>query len=209
MLKRQPSSLYSVGDLATSSTRNTDSSLHVRSRSTSRSSAPLLASQRGPFYTYRTITSSFNSSHSLFTSYPAHQHIPIHDPFQLSPHYFELAWWTMLRRSKRFIFGCICVSILVDSLLYGVVVPVLPKLLRDVGFVGTDDIDQVAGWLYSVYAVGLILANPLFGYLSDRHGNRMVPLHIGGVFLLTAILCFSFATSLSGLMLARFCQGNN
>ncbi|MDQ3403270.1 MAG: MFS transporter [Actinomycetota bacterium] len=105
------------------------------------------------------------------------------------------------RRSGTFAVAAVCVAMLVDMLLYSVVVPVLPVYARELG-ASTAAI----GLLFAVYAVGLVLATPILGMLSDRIGRRR-PMLVGSFGLVAATILFAMADSYSLLVTARFVQG--
>ncbi len=58
----------------------------------------------------------------------------------------------------------------------------------------------------TVYLLGVALANPFYGPLSDRFGRRPVLL-LGGVAFLAATLICAYAPSIDVLTLGRFAQG--
>jgi DHA1 family solute carrier family 18 vesicular amine transporter 1/2 len=60
--------------------------------------------------------------------------------------------------------------------------------------------------LYGVYAVSVLLVTPVFGYLSDRIGGRSTML-CGAALAVCAISLLGMASSLSLLLLGKFCQG--
>lgn len=62
------------------------------------------------------------------------------------------------------------------------------------------------GLLFSIYSVGLLIASPLFGALSDQIGRR-TPMIFGLLGLAASSLLFAFATSFWMLLAARICQG--
>lgn len=104
-------------------------------------------------------------------------------------------------RSRTFAVTAVCVAMLVDMLLYSVVVPVLPVYASQLG-ASTAAI----GLLFAVYAVGLVLATPFLGMLSDRIGRRR-PMLMGSVGLVFATILFAMAETYPLLVTARFVQG--
>lgn len=71
--------------------------------------------------------------------------------------------------SSRFIFA----TILLDALGIGLLIPILPDVIRRFG---TDPVfvNQYFGYFISVYALMQFLASPVLGSLSDRFGRRPV-----------------------------------
>lgn len=95
----------------------------------------------------------------------------------------------------------VCVAILVDMLVYSIMVPVLPIYAQELG-ASTAAI----GLLFAVYAVGLVLATPVLGMLSDRFGRRR-PMLIGSAGLVVSTVLFALAETFPLLVTARFVQG--
>jgi multidrug resistance protein len=89
----------------------------------------------------------------------------------------------------------------VDSLLYSVIVPVLP--------VYADQLDAsttAIGALYAMYAIGLVVAAPVLGRWSDRVGRRKaVLLGSAGIVVTTAL--YAVAGTFPLLVAARVLQG--
>jgi DHA1 family tetracycline resistance protein-like MFS transporter len=68
----------------------------------------------------------------------------------------------------------ILVVVLLDVLAFGIVLPVLPKLIE--GFVGgnTARAAMIFGWFGAVWALMQFVFSPILGSLSDRFGRRAV-----------------------------------
>ena len=66
--------------------------------------------------------------------------------------------------------GCGGLRLFLDFFLYGVVVPLTP-----LSPAGVNREDQL-GFLYGAYAVSVLLVTPLFGYVGDRVGGRIMML---------------------------------
>jgi DHA1 family solute carrier family 18 vesicular amine transporter 1/2 len=97
--------------------------------------------------------------------------------------------------------AAVCLGMLVDSLLYSVVVPVLPVYTAGLG-ASTIAI----GVLFASYAVGLVLATPLLAAFSDRRGRRR-PILLGSAALVVTTVLYAFADTYPLLLAARFLQG--
>jgi len=70
--------------------------------------------------------------------------------------------------------GFIFVTLLVDVTGFGVIIPVIPKLLSELMNVGIAEASSYGGWLLAAFAVMQFLCSPLIGNLSDQYGRRPV-----------------------------------
>jgi DHA1 family tetracycline resistance protein-like MFS transporter len=97
-------------------------------------------------------------------------------------------------------------AILIDSIGFGIVLPVLPALVVRLGHVDLAQATRIGGYLLAVYAVTHFFAGPVIGSLSDRFGRRRV--------LLVSLICFgtdyalmAAAPTLAWLYLGRAIAG--
>jgi DHA1 family solute carrier family 18 vesicular amine transporter 1/2 len=98
------------------------------------------------------------------------------------------------------VLGVVTFALFMDYLIYGLIVPLAPYSPA-----GEMSEDRLA-LLYSVYAVGVLAATPLFGYLGELLGYRR-PMILGAALSGTAIILFWLAPNLPLLLLARLFQG--
>jgi MFS transporter, DHA1 family, solute carrier family 18 (vesicular amine transporter), member 1/2 len=89
----------------------------------------------------------------------------------------------------------------VDTLLYYLLVPLLPRYARDLGLN-----PMKVGILFGSYAVALLLATFPVAILTDRHGRR-APMLWGLAGLAATTLLFAVSSHYWLLVLARFLQG--
>jgi MFS transporter, DHA1 family, tetracycline resistance protein len=107
---------------------------------------------------------------------------------------------------RRAAFTFIFITVLLDMLALGVVVPVLPKLILD--FVGGDAVRgaDYLGLFGTAWAVMQFVCSPIHGALSDRFGRRPIILlsnfGLGFDYILMAV-----APSLSWLLVGRIISG--
>lgn len=107
----------------------------------------------------------------------------------------------MAEHARRALLVVIVAGVCLDTLVYGLVVPMLPQLGAELGFG-----QMGAGVLLGSYAFGLCVATPLIGLGIRRWGYRL-PL-IGGIAGLTAVtFLFTMADSFAAMVIARTLQG--
>ncbi len=68
----------------------------------------------------------------------------------------------------------IFITLFLDVLGIGLVVPILPKLVEQLAGGGVDHASFIFGWLVGLYALMQFLFAPVIGNLSDRFGRRPV-----------------------------------
>jgi DHA1 family tetracycline resistance protein-like MFS transporter len=97
-------------------------------------------------------------------------------------------------------------AVLIDTIGFGIVMPVLPSLITSLGHVGIDDATRIAGYMLVAFALAQFVAGPVLGNLSDRFGRRPV--------LIASMLAFgidyalmALAPTLAWLFLGRFIAG--
>src|SRR4051812_35806686 len=74
------------------------------------------------------------------------------------------------RSAARFV----VLTLLIDAIGFGIVMPVLPGIVMKLGHVGLADATRIGGWLGVVYAGVQFLTGPLIGNLGDKFGRRPV-----------------------------------
>lgn len=98
------------------------------------------------------------------------------------------------------------VTIALDSVGLGIIVPVLPELLMELTGEGVGQAARYGGWLLMLYAGIQFLIAPVLGNLSDRFGRRPVLLASLFAFGLD-YLAMALAPSLAWLFVARAIAG--
>ena len=70
--------------------------------------------------------------------------------------------------------GFIFVTLLIDVMGFGVIIPVIPKLLQELigGDASMGTAATYGGWLISAYAIMQFFFAPIMGGLSDQFGRR-------------------------------------
>ena len=98
------------------------------------------------------------------------------------------------------------VTVLLDMVGFGLIIPVLPRLIEDVGHIGLGDAAVIGGWMFVAFSVAQFLFAPVMGALSDAFGRR--PLLLLAVFGLFVDYVFSaVAPTLAWLFVGRIIAG--
>ncbi|WP_370673713.1 TCR/Tet family MFS transporter [Pleomorphomonas sp. PLEO] len=64
------------------------------------------------------------------------------------------------------------VAVFLDVVGFGLIIPVLPRLIEEVGHTGLDGAARIGGWLFAAFSLAQFVFAPLAGALSDRFGRR-------------------------------------
>jgi MFS transporter, DHA1 family, tetracycline resistance protein len=96
--------------------------------------------------------------------------------------------------------------LLIDSIGFGIVLPVLPGLIVHLGKVSLPEATRIAGYMLVVYAVAQFFAGPVIGNLGDRFGRRPVLLFATIAFALD-YLFMAAAPTLAWLFVGRAIAG--
>ena len=97
-------------------------------------------------------------------------------------------------------------SVMIDSLCFGLVMPMMPDLLLDLGCKSISDAAFYGGILSAAFALMQFIFNPLIGNLSDRFGRRPILL-ASLVAMFFYYLIMSFANSIWILLVVRIICG--
>ncbi|KAM0792095.1 hypothetical protein ACM66B_004799 [Microbotryomycetes sp. NB124-2] len=108
------------------------------------------------------------------------------------------------RSSTWFIALTIWLGLVVDTAGYGLVVPVIPYRLQELGY---DSISSRTGWLVAAYAGGLVVSSPPVAYLGSLIRGKRIPLIISLLFMAGATILFMETTDYTVLVIARVLQG--
>lgn len=112
------------------------------------------------------------------------------------------------RSSTAFICITVGIGAFTDMFLYGLIVPVLPFMLKDRIDVPDSQIQSTISNLLAIYAFASCLASPIAGILADRlSSSRQLPFLLGLSLLLLSTILLAVGESVPVLALARFLQG--
>ncbi|MDA0979398.1 MAG: TCR/Tet family MFS transporter [Proteobacteria bacterium] len=108
--------------------------------------------------------------------------------------------------NRRFALTFIFTTALVDSIGFGIILPVTPLLFMEITGEGISAAAQYGGWLMFSFAVTQFFFAPVLGNLSDAYGRRKVLL---GSLLVLGInyMIMGFAQTLTLLFIGRLISG--
>lgn len=111
-----------------------------------------------------------------------------------------------MKSTKTAAVGFIFVTILIDVIGFGVIIPVIPELIRSLVGGTMSDAARYGGWLLFAYAIMQFFFSPVLGNLSDKYGRRPILLislfGFGVDYLFTA-----FAPTIFWLFIGRVIAG--
>jgi DHA1 family tetracycline resistance protein-like MFS transporter len=102
--------------------------------------------------------------------------------------------------------GFIFITLLIDVIGIGIIIPVIPKLITQVIHGNLSQASLYSGWLMFSFAIMQFIFSPILGSLSDKYGRRPI--------LLLALVGFgidniilAFAPTITWLFIARIIAG--
>ena len=100
----------------------------------------------------------------------------------------------------------VLITVFLDMVGFGLIMPVLPALIEQVGQMDLADAAYIGGWMFAAFSVAQFAFSPLMGNLSDRFGRR--PLLLLAIFGLGVDYLFSaVAPSIFWLVVGRVIAG--
>lgn len=107
-----------------------------------------------------------------------------------------------MKKSLAFIF----VTVLVDIIGIGIIIPVLPSLIESLNGEGLSEASKIGGWLIFSYAIMQFFCAPLLGALSDKFGRK--PILLISLFGLGIDYLFhAYAPTIAWLFVGRVLAG--
>ncbi|MEO6759311.1 MAG: TCR/Tet family MFS transporter [Saprospiraceae bacterium] len=111
-----------------------------------------------------------------------------------------------MAKSRQAAVGFIFVTLLIDVIGFGIIIPVLPKLIMHLTGAELAKAAQIGGWLGFTYLFMQFLFAPVFGGLSDQYGRR--PILLFSLFGFGMDYIFqAFAPTIGWLFLGRILAG--
>lgn len=112
----------------------------------------------------------------------------------------------MKQKNKQAAIGFIFITMLIDITGWGIIIPVIPKLIKELINGDISEAAKYGGWLTFAYAITQFIFAPIVGSLSDKFGRRPI--------LLLSLLGFSldylllaFAPTITWLFVGRILAG--
>jgi MFS transporter, DHA1 family, tetracycline resistance protein len=100
----------------------------------------------------------------------------------------------------------VLITVFLDMVGFGLIMPVLPALIEEVGHMDLGDAAYIGGWMFAAFSLAQFAFSPLMGNLSDRFGRR--PLLLLAIFGLGVDYLFSaLAPSIFWLFVGRIIAG--
>lgn len=112
----------------------------------------------------------------------------------------------MFQKDRSAALGFIFVTVLIDVIGFGIIIPVMPNLIQQLTGGDMSDASRYGGWLMFTYAFMLFLFAPVLGNLSDQYGRRSVLLFSLFGFAIDYLL-LAWAPTIAWLFVARILSG--
>jgi MFS transporter, DHA1 family, tetracycline resistance protein len=111
-----------------------------------------------------------------------------------------------MKEKKSPAIGFIFITMLIDIIGLGIIIPVIPKLISELIHGDISEAAKYGGWLLFAYAFTQFVFSPLIGNLSDKYGRRPVILISLFGFSLDYLL-LAFAPTITWLFIGRIISG--
>lgn len=112
----------------------------------------------------------------------------------------------MSSNKKSAAIGFIFITMLIDITGWGIIIPVIPKLIKELIHGDISEAAKYGGWLTFAYAITQFLFAPLVGNLSDKFGRRPIILISLFAFSMDYLL-LAFAPTIQWLFIGRIIAG--
>ena len=112
----------------------------------------------------------------------------------------------MSANKKSAAIGFIFITMLIDITGWGIIIPVIPKLIKELIHGDISEAAKIGGWLTFAYAITQFVFAPIIGSLSDKFGRRPVILLSLLGFSLDYVL-LSVAPTITWIFIGRILAG--
>jgi DHA1 family tetracycline resistance protein-like MFS transporter len=112
----------------------------------------------------------------------------------------------MAKDKKQAALGFIFITLLIDFIGFGIIIPGLPSLIQGLTHSTISETAKYGGWLVFAYASMQFLCSPVLGNLSDKYGRRPILLFSLFGFGIDYLL-LAFAPSIMWLFVGRLIAG--
>ncbi|MGG7036404.1 MAG: TCR/Tet family MFS transporter [Flavobacterium sp.] len=112
----------------------------------------------------------------------------------------------MKQNKKQAAIGFIFITMLIDITGWGIIIPVIPKLIKELIHGDISEAAKYGGWLGFAYAMTQFLCAPIIGNLSDKFGRRPIILISLFTFALDYLL-LAFSPTVGWLFVGRIIAG--
>lgn len=112
----------------------------------------------------------------------------------------------MKQSNKQAAIGFIFITMLIDITGWGIIIPVIPKLIKELIHADISEAAKFGGWLTFAYAITQFVCAPLIGNLSDKFGRRPIILISLFAFALDYLL-LAFSPTITWLFVGRIIAG--
>ena len=111
-----------------------------------------------------------------------------------------------MKTTKKAALGFIFITVLIDVIGFGIIIPILPKLISQLINGSLSDAARYGGWLLFTFSIMQFLFAPVLGNLSDQYGRR--PILLFSLFGLSIDYLFlAFAPTMGLLFVGRIIAG--
>ena len=112
----------------------------------------------------------------------------------------------MSKDKKQAAVGFIFITMLIDITGWGIIIPVIPKLIKELINGDISEAAKYGGWLTFAYAITQFIFAPIIGSLSDKFGRRPIILISLFGFSLDYLL-LAFSPTITWLFIGRIIAG--
>jgi len=79
-----------------------------------------------------------------------------------------------MKNNRQAAMGFIFITLLIDIMGWGLIIPVMPKLISQLKGIPINVASRYGAWLLAAYALTAFVCAPIIGNLSDKYGRRPV-----------------------------------